>query len=283
MWGRRGRTRARRGGRAAMPDFVYDIPQTDLAVWFAVIAVVAMFLGLVVVKPVLRLLVGAGPDLNESIAYGTSGFNLFYGLLLGLLTVSAYQNNERVRQAIQQEAAGVAALYADMDTYPEPIRSDVREMLRDYVLFTVYKDWPAHRRGEFLNGGANRADAMRQRLAQFEPATSAKEIVHREVVRAFQEFTNARQGRLNGVITEIPAVLWYAVLVGAAINVLLLVMLRMRPVQQFVLGTITSFFLGVILFVIVTLDDPLRGESGLGPDPFVLIWERQMVWDEPLV
>jgi hypothetical protein len=77
-------------------------------------------------------------------------------------------------------------------------------------------------------------------------------------------------------------VLWYAVLVGAGINILLLVMLRMRPVQQFFLGTITAFFLGVILFVIITLDRPLRGESGLAPGPLEILWERSMVWDEPL-
>ena len=74
--------------------------------------------------------------------------------------------------------------------------------------------------------------------------------------------------------------LWYAVLVGAVVSVLLFVMLKMRPMQQFLLGTITSFFLGVILFVIVSLDDPLRGEEGVGPDALVLLWERQMVWDE---
>ena len=75
--------------------------------------------------------------------------------------------------------------------------------------------------------------------------------------------------------------LWYAVLLGAAINILLFVMLRMRPFTQFVLGSITAFFLGAILFVIVALDDPRRGESGLDPGPLELIWDRTMVWDEP--
>jgi hypothetical protein len=32
----------------------------------------------------------------------------------------------------------------------------------------------------------------------------------------------------------------------------------------------------------VTLDRPLRGESGLDPGPFDLLWERSMVWDEPI-
>jgi hypothetical protein len=70
------------------------------------------------------------------------------------------------------------------------------------------------------------------------------------------------------------------VLVGGAINLLLLIMLKMRQLQHFVLGTLTAFFLGVILFVIVTLDRPLRGESGLDPTSLGLLWERAMIWDE---
>ncbi|MER2509331.1 DUF4239 domain-containing protein [Amaricoccus sp.] len=265
-----------------MPNFVYDIPTRDLAIYFALIAVGAVFLGILVLKPILRLLMGAPPDLNEAVGYGTAGFSLFYGLLLGLLTVSAYQNNSEVKQAILSEATSLGALYADMSSYPEPIRSDMKAMMRDYLLFTVYRDWPAHRKGEFLNGGANRVNAMRQRLATFEPGSTGEEIVHAQTIAAFQGFAEARQGRLTGVITEIPNVLWYAVLVGAAINLLLLVMLRMRPVMQFFLGSITAFFLAVILFVIVALDDPLRGNSGLGPEPLRLLWDRTMVWDEPI-
>ncbi len=81
-------------------------------------------------------------------------------------------------------------------------------------------------------------------------------------------------------MTEIPNVLWYAGLMGAIINVLLLCMLKIRPRTQFLVGAITSFFLGVILFVIVTLDDPLRGKSGLNPTPLDVLWEREVQWDE---
>jgi len=265
-----------------MPDFIYDIPTRSLAIYFSLFAVAAMVIGMLVVKPLLRLLIGTGPDFNQTIGQATAGFSLFYGLLLGLLTVAAYQNNERVKEAIMAEATALGALYADMNSYPEPLRTDMKEMMRDYVLFTINDDWPAHRKGEVKNGGYNRTDAMRQKLASFDPDTRGQEILHAQVLGGFQEFARARQQRLSGTITEIPAVLWYAVLVGAVVNVVLLVILRMRPLQQFLLGTITTFFLGVILFVIVTLDRPLRGESGLDPEPMRLLWERSMVWDEPL-
>jgi hypothetical protein len=268
------------GAQGSVPDFVYDIPAAQLATFFSLAAVTAVLLGLLVVKPILRILFGTGPDFNANLNFGGAGFNLFYGLLLGLLTVAAYQNNERVRQAIQSEATAIGSLYAGMRSYPEPVQSDVQALLRDYVLFTIDADWDAHRQGGILDGGDHRAEAIRQRLTAFEPQTDGQVVLHAAMIDAYQDFSEARQGRLAGVITEIPDVLWYAVLVGAVVSVLLFSMLKMRVHQQFLLGTITSFFLGVILFVIVSLDDPLRGEQGLEPEAFVLLWERQMVWDE---
>jgi len=263
-----------------MPDLVYDIPAQQLAVLFSVLALLAVLVGLLVVKPVMRLVFGTGPDFNQSLGFAASGFNLFYGLLLGLLVVSAYQNSEKVRQAIQAEALSLGALYADMETYPEPLRSDMRAMMRDYVLYTVHRDWPAHRAGGFLDGGANRTDGMRQLLAAYEPPSEGRVILHQEVMRAFRDFNEARQARLAGVIAEIPDILWYAVLVGAGVNVMLLCLIRMRPYTQFMIGAITTFFLGVILFVIVTLDAPLKGVSALAPTPFETLWDRGMRWDD---
>lgn len=263
-----------------MPEFVYDIPLRELASYFSVAAVIAAVVGLILVKPGLRILLGTGPDFNHNVSFGGSGFNLFYGLLLGLLTVAAYQNNQRVAQAIQLEAALLSSLYSDLNSYTEPTRSEVKSLMRDYTLFTIHRDWKAHREGRFLDGGSRRADAIRTVLVRTEPATEGQAILHQAVIRSFQEFSAARQERITGVRTEIPDVLWYAVLVGAAINVMLLVMLRMRLHQHLFLATISAFYLGVIMFVIVVLDDPLRGEAGLDPEPFVLIWERQMAWDD---
>jgi hypothetical protein len=265
-----------------MPDFVYNISATTLGIYFAVVGIAIILFGLLIVKPILRLLMGTGPEFNHTVNFATSGVSLFYALLLGLLTVAAYQNSERIKEGILGEATTLGVLYADMNSYPEPMRSDLKSMMRDYVLFTIYKEWPSHKEGKLLNGGYNRADAMRRELARFEPQSPREEIIHAEVISAFQQFSEARQRRLTGVVTEIPNVLWYAVLIGATINMLLIVILKMRVVQHIVLGTITASFLGVILFVIVSLDQPLRGESGLEPEPLRLLWERAMVWDEPL-
>ncbi|MGD9294644.1 MAG: DUF4239 domain-containing protein [Roseobacter sp.] len=265
-----------------MPEFVYDIPTARLAIWFVILALAAVAVGLFVIKPILRLLLGTGPEFNASIYYVTSGFSLFYGLLLGLLTVAAYQNSERVKESIFNEATALGSLYAQLNVYPEPFRSDVKWNMRDYTLYTIHKDWPAHAEGKILSGGYTRAEAIRRKLTEFVPQNVADEIVHTEVVSSFQDFADARQRRLAGVVTAIPKVLWQAVLIGGAISILLMTILRIRILQHLVLGSITALFLGVILFVITTLDRPLRGEAALQPDPFKMLWTRSMAWDEPV-
>ena len=264
-----------------MPEFVYDIPTAALAIWFIVVALAAVGIGLFLIKPVLRLFLGTGPDFNASIHYVTSGFSLFYGLLLGLLTVAAYQNSEGVKESILNEATSLGSLYAQVNVYPEPFRSDVKWGMRDYTLFTIHKDWPAHQDGKILNGGYSRAEAIRRKLAEFQPGGISERIVHTEVISSFQDFADARQRRLAGVITAIPPILWQAVLVGAGISILLMSILRIRILQHIVLGSISALFLGVILFVITTLDRPLRGEAALKPAPFETLWNRSMIWDEP--
>ena len=265
-----------------MPDFIYQIPENSLAIWASGLAIFSMILGLLIIKPVFRLLIGTGPDFNSSVNFATSSFSMFNGMLLGLLTVAAYQNSQDVRDSILTEATMLGGLYSQMNTYPDPVRSDAQFLMRDYALFTIHKEWPAHRNGEILSGGLNREDAIRRVLSRFKPVSDGEIVIHREVMDEFGEFSRARQTRLSGVTTEIPSVLWYAVLVGAAINITLLVLLKMRFLPHLVVGSITAFFLGVILFVIITLDRPLEGPSGLSPDPYLLLWERLMSWDEPV-
>ena len=264
-----------------MPHFVQNLPLWDLAFYCVVATVGATWVGILLVKPFLRLLVGGEANVNDTIGHATSVFGLFYGLLVGLLAVAAYQNADRVERAAFREAAAAATVYGDLNAYPEPFRSEVQAMLRDYALYAIHKEWPAHREGEILIGGAHRADALRQRIADFEPRTVSQQILHREVVSAFHDFTVARQERLAGVLTRLPDVLWAAVATGSAVNIVFLVMLKIRPLPHLVLGGLASFFLGVMLFVIIALDDPMRGETGLKPDAMRLLWESRMAFDEP--
>jgi Protein of unknown function (DUF4239) len=188
-----------------MPDLIYEIPTVQLAIYCSLFFVGLTWLGLIFVKPFLRLLMGRDLRINEWVGQTTAGFSLFYGLLLGLLAVAVYQNFDEVRKNVFAEAADLAALYRDATRYPEPVRSEVQALLRDYTLYVIYKDWPAHRRGVILKGGSNRLNMIQYSILKFEPHTASEELLHSQTLQDFNDFVASRQSRLAGVQTEIPA------------------------------------------------------------------------------
>jgi hypothetical protein len=263
-----------------MPDFIYDIPTVQLAIYCSLFFVGLTWLGLIFVKPFLRLMMGREPRNNDFVAQATAGFSLFYGLLLGLLAVAVYQNFDEVRKNVFAESSSLASLYRDAARYRDPVRSDVQALLRDYTLYVIYKDWPAHRRGAIYKGGSNRLNMIQFSILKFEPRTAGEQQLHGQTLEDFAQFVAARQSRLAGVQTAIPGVLWYAVLIGALINIVLIWMLDMRFFTHMLLGGIVSFFLGVMIFLIASMDHPMKGEVSVQPTNHQLVYDTLMLWDE---
>jgi hypothetical protein len=263
-----------------MWDLIYDIPPARLAFYCSAFFVGVTWLGIVFVRPFLRLLIGREPGINDLVFHTTAGFSLFYGLLLGLLSVAAYQNLEKGEQAVFREASSLASLYRMVSNYPQPSHDRILALLRDYTLYTIHKDFPAHRRGVIYRGGANRVSVILQELVAFEPATHTEEALQSQTLAEFDDFLDARQARAAMVLTRIPGVLWYVVAIGAAINIILIWMLRMRFFTHMVLGGIVAFFLGVVIFLVATMDSPMRGEISVQSTPYQLLYDGLMQWDE---
>lgn len=261
-------------------DWLQSLSALQLMVYCSLFFVASAWAGLLVVRPFLWLWLRPEPRVNEVVGHASGGFSLFYALLLGLLSVATYQNAERVKQLVNVEAAGIASLYRSFSTYPEPLRSELEYLLRDYTLYVIHEDFPAHREGRITNGGSNRLQLIAQRLAEYEPRSRSRELMHGEVFRGFGEVLSARHQRLAAVDIRIPTVLWHVVAIGALITVIMLWMLNMRFRSHLLLGGLVSFFLGVMIFVVLALDRPLRSELGVNADAFRLIFDVVMKEDD---
>jgi hypothetical protein len=89
----------------------------------------------------------------------------------------------------------------------------------------------------------------------------------------------AREQRLAAVNASIPRVLWYVVFIGAVLMIAFLWMLHIELVPHIILGGITAFFLGMMIFLIYALDRPLQGAVRVPPDAFKSVYDLVMRWD----
>jgi hypothetical protein len=82
--------------------------------------------------------------------------------------------------------------------------------------------------------------------------------------------------RLLAVSTSIPEVMWIVVLVGAMMNITLVWLFDMRLMSHLFLGGMLSCFLGMMIFLIASMDHPFRGDVSISSDPFQEILTRLM-------
>jgi hypothetical protein len=82
--------------------------------------------------------------------------------------------------------------------------------------------------------------------------------------------------RLYSVETGIPAFIWYTVVVGALINMLLVWMFDIGFAAHLALGGLIAFFTSTMFCLIAVMDNPYRGELGVSPEAIQLIYDGLM-------
>jgi hypothetical protein len=260
-------------------SWIYDIPSLLAIAAFGAAFVGIFWLGILVLRPFVRPWFHQQPGLNATLGDYLQYFGVIYGLLLGLLAVGTYQNHAHAEKAVVTEAAALAVLFRDVSGYPEPYRTDLRTLVRDYTRSTIEDAWPLQRQGILpLPGAVNPVVDIYTRMTQFEPQTKGQEAIHATALRQFDNFLESRRERLYSVTSGMPRVMWYTVALGALINMILLWLFDLKLGNHLLLGGLISFFMATMICLIAILDNPFRGEVGVSPEAFELVY-RQIIQD----
>ena len=256
--------------------WIYDLSNEMFAVGMIGLFVGVYLVGSILVRPILRQFVKNTRASNDVVGYVLSCFCVFYGLLLGLIAVTAYQNASDAGSNATREAASLAALYEDVSRYPDPYGQNLRWLLRDYTRYVIKYAWPLQRRGITPVEGTIRVQAFQEKLLDFEPKTPSQEILHAEALRQFNGFLEQRRMRLFSVTTCIPAVMWFTVILGAVINMAMVWLFDMKFITSVLLGSMLAAYLGTMIFLIAAMDNPFRGEVSISSEPFEVLYRHML-------
>jgi Cache 3/Cache 2 fusion domain/Protein of unknown function (DUF4239) len=256
--------------------WIYDYPSWKIGTLFAVIFVAVTWAATFVLRRFLHPWFHRDRRANEMVGFVLSSYSVFYGLLIGLIAVAAYQNFGTVNDVVTREASSLGALYRDLSAYPQPTRGRLQGDLREYTRSEIERDWPQQQRGIVPAEGTYRLQQFSDDLLSFQPADRRDEIIHAESLRQENNYMNLRRARLNSVTVGIPAVMWWVVGIGAVLTLLLVAMLDMEIHVHLILGAALSVFLGLVVFLIAAMDNPFRGEVSVTPDPFQQVYATLM-------
>ncbi|MFO0913780.1 MAG: hypothetical protein U0795_12545 [Pirellulales bacterium] len=259
--------------------WLYDMPTWKMVGLITGAVVGVTILGSIFVRPVLRAFIRSQPGSNELISYLLGSHGVYFGILLGLLALSAFENLNETEMRVTQEASRLAALFRDVSAFPEPTRSRLQEGLRNYTRYAIDEAWPLQRQGVIPTGGTKLVNVFQQDLTTFQPQTLAEQTNYGEALQQFNAFIEVRRMRLFSVTSGIPPIMWYVVLMGVGVNILLVWLLDMRLLPHLFLGTINTFFLATLIALVAAMDHPFRGEVSIGPEAFEIVYNDLMKGD----
>lgn len=202
---------------------------------------------------------------------------VFYGLAVALIAVTVFETYSDAQKVVDQEATALNAIYRDVTSYPDPIRADLQTGLREYTQQVINVAWALQRQGKVPQGGFEPITRFQVTLTKFEPATEGQKLLHGETLRAYNELIQSRRQRLGAVGTGLPSVMWAVIIIGAFISLSASFFFKVEDARLHILEVLLlAVFIGLIIFMIVSLDRPFRGDLGVKADPYQLVYDQLM-------
>jgi len=252
---------------------------SQMPTWLFGVVVVTTFVVLAIVGLYLfqRLLAGRlqlSEHLNGQVIFFASMIGMFYSLTAGMIAVGTWTTYRQMENVVSSEATSIGCLYRDISGYPEPSRSQLQGEVRSYVEFLLNKAWPLQRQGLPTDEATRKLTRLEALLVQFEPTTSGQQILHSQVMTQYNEVAALRRQRLHGIGGGLPSVMWSVVLIGAVLTITVTYLLDINRKIHFIMTGFMSMFIGLIIFVIASLDRPLSGPLAIDSHPYQLVLDR---------
>jgi Protein of unknown function (DUF4239) len=254
----------------SLPSFLFFL----LVICFVAAVSVSGFL--FIRKPVERWL-GKPPAQNAVISYYIHATGVVYGITLGLITVGVWENYNHVNVKVEEEAATLAALYRDINSYPEPYHSQLTGELKTYTRYVIDEAWPLQEKGIIPPGGVVLLNRFQKTLFNFEPTTEGQKIVHAAALHSYNDYILLRRLRLQNVTKGVSELIWWVILFGGLINLVLswLFVVTHRTLH-ILMNALLGALIGALIFLILVLDRPFSGWYKVSPEPFEITYQQLM-------
>jgi ABC-type multidrug transport system fused ATPase/permease subunit len=199
----------------------------------------------------------------------TSSLFRVVGMLLSLMLSLAFGDViielVQIRNAVERETSAIADVYKDLELFDIERTRNIRTMLIDYTQAVIDDDWPAL--GEDKLG--QRTDKLERQLSEavikLKPTTPIQEKLLSRIMADADLISDYRLNRLNNALVK-PPVYIFVIILGFFVTMACFGAYRPQaPLVGLVL--LYTLFVGLVLYLIVTLSDPFQG-IGVQPTSF---------------
>lgn len=259
-----------------MIGWLHQLPAVVGAGLVVLFFLVPTMVGASYLQPLIGRLLRKEKDPNMPVGLLLNAFTLYYAVLLAMLSIAVLENYNKAQAAVGSEATALVALYRDFRGYPEPDRAELIRLLQQYVDEETGPGWSSQRAGETARAASALVDRLNQKIMMLRPELrGSDDALHNNTLERFNQWVETRRTRIEAGDTHIPLILWYVVLIGAALNAAVMWLFDLGRLTHLIVSGVLISFIGLVIYMVAALDRPFRGPNGIGPD-YLLHARQQM-------
>lgn len=243
----------------------------DLPIWLVgalIIAVCAVLSSVLVlaVRPWVRR--RFGEQHNVVFSDGFAALRTMYAFIAGLLVFAVFGTFQQASTVVAREASALELMYRDAHTFPEPQRSQAETAILGYVRSVIDDEWPLMAHGAKSPETDQALDRMYDVWGPMAP-TGGWSDQYNQSFDKLGEVVTLRNERIQHSTATLPTIYWFVVFVGALLTVLYFALSYMPNRTMHVISVaLMTVMLAVVIFLLVQVNYPFRGEVSVKVDPF---------------
>ena len=246
-------------------DFLYQIPAGLLLIAVLAIAIALAGFGQTYVHRRFREGDFVGHNEVGGIIIAVSG--TIYAVILGFLTVVAWEHFQEARNLVVLESDADIDVWHAAVGLPEAVRNRVRADMKAYAEAMIAREWPAMRQGHFDQKAQMIGMDAINAIGGFVPANNGESNAQAAAMQQLTIMHDARQQRMAVNAGGISWFEWLVLAVGGMSIVCFCWLFGLRNPRTHLLMTSTVVtMIASILVLLFELQYPFRSDIGIGPD-----------------
>jgi len=196
-----------------------------------------------------------------SFAIGT-----IFGLTLAVITVSTWQNYQRINSIVVQEATTLTTIYRSLDAFQPEFREQGAQLLTSYVKQVIANEWPLMGKDQFDDQYFADFHQFQLLMLRHNPLNNAELIAQQEELRLISEYYRLRLERVTSSKAALDYPMTLTLCFGAFVFIFyhsLYVMTKRR--HHLLMISLLAVVLGLIYFLILSYNTPLSGPNAIQP------------------
>lgn len=250
-----------------MGDWLLNLP----VLWMAVVVFAAIYLlAAGIYWVVTRLAVNDRARAFKALSPGMlPPLGILFALLVGFIAVEVWNNFDKAKVAVANEASALRAVVLLAGTFPEEQKTRIYALIDRHIEEAINKEWPAMARQQ-ATLSTLRAAALIELLhttMTLKPADDSQRTAQPEMVKALQTALDARRQRIVVSQSAVGRVKWAGILLQGLCTLVAIAMVHSD--NRLTCGiALTLFATGIALslLLIAAYSRPFTGEISVRPD-----------------